>query len=177
MPATEQTWRDSRLMHVIFGVSGLAMLGTTIWMLAADHDREWKDYQREFRKVEAWTTQSRLDAEKTQAFETKTKELEAALEKARSTPPDSGLITQFTAVIREHEGPEASVEAVTGAEAYLRENPSVQSRDALIDALTETVREARFQEDELSSQLKFRRADLDVARSSYDLGVGDGFAV
>ncbi len=52
-------------MHVIFGVSGLAMLGTTIWMLAADHDREWKDYQRKFRKVEAWTTQSRLDAERT----------------------------------------------------------------------------------------------------------------
>src|SRR5688572_21688237 len=152
MPATEQTWRDSRLMHVIFGISALAMLGTTIWMLAADHDREWKDYQREFRKVEAWTTQSRLDAEESEAFETKRKELEKALEEAKSTPPDSGLITQFAGIIREHEGPEASVAAVTGADTYLRENPSGQSRDALIDALTETVREARFQEDELSSK-------------------------
>lgn len=177
MPATEQTWRDSRLMHVIFGISGLAMLGATIWMLAADHDREWKDYQREFRKVEAWTTQSRLDAEKTDAFEAKRAELVAALEKARSTPPDGGLITQFAAIIREHEGPEASIAAVTDAESYLRENPSRESRDALIDALNKTVREARFQEDELSSKLKFRRADLDVARSSYDLGVGKGFSV
>ncbi len=46
MPATEQTWRDSKLMHVVFGVSSLLMLLTTIWMLAADHRREWKDFQR-----------------------------------------------------------------------------------------------------------------------------------
>ena len=28
MPATEQTWRDSKLMHLIFGISALAMLKT-----------------------------------------------------------------------------------------------------------------------------------------------------
>ena len=39
MPATEQTWRVSKLMHLIFGISALAMLITTIWMLAADHRR------------------------------------------------------------------------------------------------------------------------------------------
>ena len=50
MPATEQTWRDSKLMHVVFGISALAMLVTTVWMLAADHRREWKDYQRKFQR-------------------------------------------------------------------------------------------------------------------------------
>ena len=50
MPATEQTWRNSKLLHVVFGISGLAMLITTIWMLAADHRREWKDYQRKFQR-------------------------------------------------------------------------------------------------------------------------------
>ena len=59
MPATEQTWRDSKLLHVIFGISSLAMLMATIWMLADDHNREWKQYQREFREVETWTAQSR----------------------------------------------------------------------------------------------------------------------
>src|SRR5262245_61475025 len=102
MPATEQTWRDSRLMHVIFGISGLAMLGATIWMLAADHEREWKDYQRSFRKVEAWTTQSRLDSQKTAEYNAKRKELEAAFEKTKSEPPDANLVTEFADKLNQH---------------------------------------------------------------------------
>ncbi len=47
MPATEQTWRDSKLLHLVFGVTSLLMLVCTIWMLAADHRREWKDYQKQ----------------------------------------------------------------------------------------------------------------------------------
>ena len=42
MPATEKTWRDQARMHVIFGISALVMLGGTIWMLAKDHNREWR---------------------------------------------------------------------------------------------------------------------------------------
>ena len=60
MPATEQTWRDTKRMHVIFGICSLAMLVTTVWMLAADHRRELKDYQRKFQHVESWTTQARI---------------------------------------------------------------------------------------------------------------------
>ena len=29
-------------MHVIFGVSSLVMLVGTVWMLAKDHNREWR---------------------------------------------------------------------------------------------------------------------------------------
>ena len=52
MPATEQTWRNQRLLHALFALSSLAMLGVTLWMFAADHDREWKGYQRTFRQAE-----------------------------------------------------------------------------------------------------------------------------
>ena len=32
MPATENTWYDQRLLHVIFGCSGLLLLGSTfLW--------------------------------------------------------------------------------------------------------------------------------------------------
>ena len=32
-------------MHVIFGISALVMLVGTIWMLAKDHNREWRKWQ------------------------------------------------------------------------------------------------------------------------------------
>ena len=51
MPANEQTWRDTKLMHVVFGVSSVVMLITTVWMMADDHNRPWKDIQRTFRDL------------------------------------------------------------------------------------------------------------------------------
>ena len=52
MPATEQTWYNQKTLHVVFGLSSLVMFLSTIWLFAADHDREWKGYQRRFREVE-----------------------------------------------------------------------------------------------------------------------------
>ena len=40
-------------MHVIFGISALVMLGGTIWMLAKDHNREWRKWQLDDRAREA----------------------------------------------------------------------------------------------------------------------------
>ena len=52
MPATEKTWRDQARMHVIFGISSLVMLVGTIWMLAKDHNREWRKWQLDDRARE-----------------------------------------------------------------------------------------------------------------------------
>jgi hypothetical protein len=60
MPATEKTWRDQALMHVIFGVSSLVMLVGTIWMLAKDHNREWRRWQLDDRDRKRWTTEAQL---------------------------------------------------------------------------------------------------------------------
>ena len=54
MPATEQTWRSLKLLHVVFAVSAVVLLVATVMMLAADHNRPWKKYQREFRGLETW---------------------------------------------------------------------------------------------------------------------------
>jgi cytochrome c2 len=62
MPANEQTWRDQKKMHIIFAVSALVMGIATIWMMAADHNREWKDWQLKDRKKDAWMLASRRDA-------------------------------------------------------------------------------------------------------------------
>src|SRR4029078_2644749 len=45
MPATEKTCRDQAKMHILFGISALVMLAGTIWMLAKDHNREWRQGQ------------------------------------------------------------------------------------------------------------------------------------
>src|SRR5580658_1792798 len=98
MPATEQTWRNSKLLHLVFGISSLAMLVTTLWMLAADHLREWKDVQRKFRDIETWTAQSRIDEQKTNQFGEETTKLDNKLAEARSQVPSRELIAAFREV-------------------------------------------------------------------------------
>lgn len=52
MPATEETYRSQPTLHVVFAVSSIAMLLSIVWMIAADHFRPWKQYQREFHRIE-----------------------------------------------------------------------------------------------------------------------------
>ena len=104
MPATEQTWRDSKRMHVVFGISSLLMLVTTIWMLAADHRREWKHFQRTFRDVETRQHRSshrssRTTSSTSRSWQTRKAELAAA---QREVPP-AGLIDEFAQMLMDAE--------------------------------------------------------------------------
>src|ERR1041385_5437251 len=101
MPATEQTWRDSKLMHLVFGISSLAMLATTIWMLAADHRREWKDYQRKFQQVEVWTTQARISQQESDAFHRELAAFKEELDAARNEVPDQQAINEFKGAVEQ----------------------------------------------------------------------------
>ncbi len=53
MAATDQHYRNQKALDVVFGVSCLLMLISTIWMFVQDYNREFKKVQREFRDVEA----------------------------------------------------------------------------------------------------------------------------
>ena len=48
MPATEETYRSQPTLHLVFAISSIAMLLSTVWMVMADHLRPWKEVQREF---------------------------------------------------------------------------------------------------------------------------------
>ena len=52
MAATDQTYRNIRATHVVFGVSCVLMLGSVLWMCYQDYNREYKPIQRTFRDVE-----------------------------------------------------------------------------------------------------------------------------
>lgn len=95
MPATEQTWRDQKRMHVIFGVSALVMLLSTVWMMAKDHWREWKTVQLADRAKEGWALNARL-TESTMRSATDLERLENELSSAKSQEIEEAAIAAFT---------------------------------------------------------------------------------
>ncbi len=179
MPATEQTWRDSRLLHLIFGITALLMLVSTIWMLAADHRREWKTYQRKFQNIEAWSAQSRLSQQESSDFEGEVSAAHAALAKAEQEVPDPNLIDRFNARVRsraEQRGEQADTKTVDNAYKALQNAPEAERperRQQLREALQAFVDQARFVEHKSASLKKIESAEFDVVRSQYELGVGN----
>jgi cytochrome c2 len=192
MPATEQTWRNQKLLHVVFAVSGVAMLGATIWMFAADHFREWKPIQRTFIKVEtdmsAWQQQQYLTSQEIQ----KHAELEAALAAARSRPIDGDqleLLKKFKAEVESDakrrkvsedsfKSIDESVKALNAAAASKVEKGSVnvaaeRLRGQLLDSLRTIVQAARFREERLLDERKVKNAILDKQKADLDLAVRD----
>jgi len=269
MPATEQTWRNQKWMHIVFGVSSIVMLLTTVWMMAKDHDREWKPVQRKFRDIEAWYTQSRISEQDDPQYIEKTKTLQQALAVSQAQPIPSSIVSDFVAEAKKREeqlkydlaaitkssseleektkgfqsAQVSLVEALTALEgaiaaggasdseadkanratvskaiADLIETAKTQSppatdisnleaaiktlpnakaestepvknasaalakaatevteaRSALLASMNKVFRTAQFDEDKDFSLLKFGRADLDVYRSRYNLGVNEG---
>jgi cytochrome c2 len=178
MPATEATWRDLKLMHVVFGVSSLLMLATTIWMLADDHNRPWKAYQRQFQDIETWTAQARIDEQQSEDFRRKRVELEQQLERARSEPLNLSLVEAFVAEAR---GVDSDTAELKELEEDLAEYQStaegsgperLSNREELLAAMRELIARRRFREDNLTREVKGVRAELDKARADYDIAVG-----
>src|SRR5579863_3078113 len=87
MPANEQTWRDQKFLHVVFGLTSIIMLLSTIWMMAKDHNREWKVYQRQFRNVEAYAAGGRLNEQESADYYARERELKHKVEVAQSEIP------------------------------------------------------------------------------------------
>src|SRR5690349_15154681 len=100
MPATEQTWRNQRTMHVIFGASAIVMAIATVMLMARDHNREWKDWTLKDRKKDAWMIESRRDA----VAEQYAKEMNAYEDELRnydSQPIPRNFIDQFESLVDE----------------------------------------------------------------------------
>ena len=77
---------DIGLLHLIFAVSSVVLLVSTLWMIWADYSREWKGYQRQFFQMERDLTarqmreaQQAIDQADLQRVEAELREAEAAL--------------------------------------------------------------------------------------------------
>src|SRR5437764_4821265 len=102
MPATEKTWRDQAKMHVIFGISALVMLGGTIWMLAKDHNREWRQWQLDDRARERWTVEAQLAQSQADSM-AKLDQLHEDLAAAQSAKVDAPKIQHFEQLVQAEE--------------------------------------------------------------------------
>jgi len=180
MPATEQTWRDQKLLHVVFGLSSLLMLVATIWMLAADHNREWKQYQRDFRDVETWTANSRVQEQRNAAFEEETNKLEAKLLDSLKAVPEEQLVESFKQEVKDDaERRDEKAPDLSNIDDKLKEfndaseKDKPEKRDEFVETLGLYVDAARFRENNVSTAKKFKAADYDVARSNYELAIGN----
>ena len=71
MPATEKTWWNMQILHITFCVLAVMLLVATVVMLAADHNRPWKKYQRKFRALETWSAAAQVDSEDSLVDESK----------------------------------------------------------------------------------------------------------
>ncbi len=99
MPASEQTWYDQKVMHIIFGATALVMTIATLWMLAKDHNRQWKSVQLENRKKSAWIIQARHDALADQ-FSSKLEDFDKELRQAESEPVDPADVAEFKSLVK-----------------------------------------------------------------------------
>ena len=85
MPATEETYRRQPTLHLVFAISSIAMLLSTVWMVLADHIRPWKEVQREFQQVErdklAATEQAKIQEQKTK-YQAQIDEIDAKIKAA-----------------------------------------------------------------------------------------------
>ena len=181
MPATETTWRDLKLMHVVFGVSSLVMLVTTIWMMADDHNRPWKAYQRQFQEIEAWAPGCASTSSKARTSVKKRVELEQQLSEARNEPLDLSLVSQFVVEAKSVDEDQSEVDAVESnlaeyksAEADGSRERRLAMRDALLESMCDLIARRRFREDNLTVEVKGVKAELDRARAYYDMAVGKG---
>ncbi|MEZ6058088.1 MAG: c-type cytochrome [Planctomycetaceae bacterium] len=66
MPATDQYWRNLNSMHKVFLGSTLLFAAASLWMIAKDSNREWRDYQvaaEQLRLAQARTQIANIEAD------------------------------------------------------------------------------------------------------------------
>ena len=95
MPATEQTLRDQKRLHVVFGISSVILILSTVWMFKADHDRQWKQYQSKARDINIqMSTWRQLEFETAQVLNAE-EEADAVLDRGSYYPASFGITGRF----------------------------------------------------------------------------------
>lgn len=101
MAATDKPYRNPRTLDIVFAVSCVAMLLTTVWMLVQDYHRDFKAVQRSFRDIEATLAEREMIAkmpaadvvsERRRALKSARQQLEEA--KAEVAPVERALIAR-----------------------------------------------------------------------------------
>src|SRR5688572_8731726 len=95
MPANEATWRDTKLLHRVFAVTGVLMTIGTVWMFWKDHARSWKTYQVEINNIDLKMNALRQEQYQTGDALVENQQRERELAEAKARPVDKALIDDF----------------------------------------------------------------------------------
>ena len=177
MPSTDETFYNLKRLHVLFAISSLALLAATVWLIVADHCRQWKVYQRTFRdQVEPWFTEARIQQHESAEFASREQELAEAVAKARAAVPEQALIERFKQAVAQdaarRAAPPPDFTPLDAAYTALASAPSAGARQTLADQLELFLKEATFRQQNAERQLRFRRAEMDEARAAYESAAG-----
>jgi len=192
MPATEKTWRDQAAMHVIFGICALVMLVSTIWMLAKDHNREWRSWQLDDRARERWTIEAQFkQAEADSSAELS--RLRQELLAAQSSPVEQDLVTKFKQLVERQDADLANDEQLKEAPANFsaldkaaevleqaanttEKAPKTiaSARGNLLSEMNTFVHEAKRRENKWLTQKKLVAADQTAEISARGIAIGEG---
>ena len=197
MPATEQTWRNLKTLHVAFGASALIMLLVSVWLLASDHNREAKSLQKEFSVLESRYLEWRRGEQLTTDYENEEAELKKKLDDAQAAVPPRPEVDRFLGIAQQkpenkynldaieksyaelekaaaQPQPSAQDPAILAKEVAARKRQLAAGREQLFGAMQRVVDQAKFVENEAQRKLKFTKADLDVDMSMLAIGVDEG---
>ena len=190
MPAGDQTIWNQKKLHVVFAVTSVVLLISTLWLFWKDHAREWKQYQAEARAIDIQITEWRQ-------LETQTDDVVAVIVKAQneldeafaSTTAGSesvtALIDNIEAFLAKTDNGEdlADVTGVIDVDriksaAKTWRSASKESarvaRTALTEAIDNQIALIKAKEDTRLVKVKFQRANRDQAAADEGLAVRDG---
>ncbi|MBT4726266.1 MAG: hypothetical protein HOB29_15030, partial [Planctomycetaceae bacterium] len=190
MPAGDQTIWDQKKLHVVFAITSVILLISTLWLFWKDHAREWKQYQAEAREIDIQITEWRQ-------LEMQTDGVVAAIAKAQgeldaalaSTTAGSESVAAIIVKVESFLANKANSEDLADVIIVIdvedmksaSENWKSASKESAVTAraaLTETIDNQialiKAKEDARLVKVKFQRANRDQAAADEGLAVRDG---
>jgi Cytochrome c len=150
MPATEATWRNLKLLHVVFGISSVLLLLSTVWMFGRDVGRQWKSYQRRYRGIEQRMTKWQIEAEQNRLADSVVTSIAEQLSFVRSAPLPPSLLDQFKSLVAQ--------------DAAARKTG--ETKFAKLDELTAELNAAQANLSQLAAKLEEARGKVNLGTES-----------
>ncbi len=183
MAATDQTYRNQKTLHMVFGVTSIAMLLTTLLMMVQDYNKEWKPIQRKFRDVEVAVNErlmldqlpnkAEVDA-KVQAVADARKELVAKREEVQSD--ERKLTAKREVADTNYRKKKAEFDSKMSYGDLWTERINKAGSKAEIEKLRKELVAKREDVGNVFDQLAKARAELDDAEKEYKEKVTDKVA-
>jgi mono/diheme cytochrome c family protein len=166
-------------------------------MMADDHNRAWKEYQRKFITLDSWTTKARMSEAESATYHEKLQQLKAELAAAQSTftPADRDNVEKFLGlalhyddefaklVTEYHKDVSVVPDQAKAKEIDVQANQLVEvkepevirkGRSKILAGLNDLLAKFTFREDHFIQETKDKRAYFSEAQSLFDQAVGQG---